>query len=171
MTSFIYDRSHHLTGFEMLYPDGEYRPSFLLVDVQTLTERRVTTDHLRAAGLEEGVDFFVASVNDVPLEALGGASKALGSASVGRGGARRYAVLAIPALIHAFMTGNSDFGRRMRLWVYREVIPGILRDGYYRASEVDEMVTELRAQVDHLTRLIEGGFGDMTLGDLAGWDG
>lgn len=163
MTSFIYDRSHHLTGFEMLYPDGEYRPSFLLVDVQTLTERRVTTDHLRAAGLEEGVDFMVVSINDIPTEALP-------SASVGQAHSGRRAVLAIPALIHAFMTGNSDFGRRMRLWVYREVIPGILRDGYYRASEVDEMVTELRAQVDHLTRLIEGGFGGMTLGDLAGWD-
>ena len=163
MTSFIYDRSHHLTGFEMLYPDGQFRPSFLLVDVQTLTERRVTTDHLRAAGLEEGVDFFVAHVNDIP-------SKALGSVQPSLGGNPHRAVLAIPALIHAFMTGQSDFSRRMRLWVYREVIPGILRDGYYRASEVDEMVTELRAQVDHLTRLVEGGFGNMTLGDLAGWD-
>lgn len=165
MTNFVYDRSHHLTGFDLLYPDGQIRPSFLLVDVQELTERRVTTNHLRAAGLEEGVDFFVARHTDVPLEALGSASK---QESIGRGGARFYTVLAIPALIHAFMTGNSDFSRRMRLWVYREVIPGILRDGYYRAADVDAMVTELRGEVEHLRRLIEAGFGDMTLGDLAG---
>jgi prophage antirepressor-like protein len=161
MTSFIYDASHHLTGFEMLYPDGGIRASFTLTAVQTLTERQIRTGHLRQLGLREGTDFTVVNASELPVTVLNQDSM--------RG---RRTVLSYSGLLQLVLrAGNNDFSNRLRWWITDEVIPGIMRDGYYRASDVDEMVTELRERVSQLEQLVDLGFGDMTLGDLAGWDG
>jgi hypothetical protein len=61
------------------------------------------------------------------------------------------------------LRGTSDFAIQVQEWVVDDVIPGVMRDGYYRRSDIDEMFDRL---------LRRGGYGEdgPTLGDLIGTD-
>jgi len=149
MTTFVYDEYHHITSFEMLWPDGTIKPTFLLTSLRQLAEREVRAGHLRQFRFREGVDFMVVGVTELPDTVLNQDSMR---------GSR--AVLSFSGLLRLVLRGTSDFSVRVQEWVVDDVIPDVLRNGYYRRPEIDEM----------FETLLRRGFGDTTLGDLIGFD-
>jgi hypothetical protein len=66
MTTFVYDEYHHITGFEMLWPDGTYKPSFLLTSVAQLSGREIAPEELRRFRFRESTDFMVVGASELP---------------------------------------------------------------------------------------------------------
>jgi prophage antirepressor-like protein len=70
--------------------------------------------------------------------------------------------------------GAGEFSDRLRYWLVDEVIPAVMRDGYYQASDVDAMVNELREKITALELGLDRpgvhAYGDFVLGDLIGTD-
>ena len=155
MNIYTYD-DRTLTGFQMLFPDGEIKPAFLLTDIQSLTDQMIRTAHLRQFGLEEGIEFMVVNVSELPPTVL--------PQDNGRPGRRT--VLSDSGLYEVLMLTRSPLGASLRHWLSRKVMPAVFRDGYYRISDRDEELQTLRREVDLLKRIV--GFGSATLGDLVG---
>jgi hypothetical protein len=149
MTTFVYDEYHHVTGFEMFWPDGTYKPSFLLTSVRQLAERDIQSNHLRQYRFREGIDFMVVGASELPDTLLNQKSMR---------GSRT--VLSFSGLLRLVLRGTSDFSIRVQEWVVDDVITDVLRNGYYRRADIDEM----------FDRLLRHGDDGPTLGDLIGTD-
>lgn len=179
MINYVFDEHRHLTGFQMLFPDSEIKPAFLLTSLSDFTQCDFETKHLRQHGLRRDVDYFVVATPDLPADALGwynsskievpGRHNNIGDR---RQGSRR-TVLSLTGMLKLVTRARTDFGDRLCDWLYDEVVPSMMRDQFNNdpmLQELRDVVVRMGEEISDLqaTLGLEGTYGDLTLNDLVG---